>query len=265
MSLRTPWASIGLQIPSPDPLNPGWVYNDGDEFANVNVFIRTYINKPNIRYYTPVFSLDVYTPSQVEFKDIVLSSWGEDSQLNRCGFPNTQGWQMPFCLEAFLNQPHPASGYKRILLLHEGLCCATQEEADFTLMGIGDRKVMRLHGYIEGQNIYGDCDELNPYDQHCVYLKARGYGETPNDYDIYLERSDTNVWKVVVCTQFNNPERSNFYPDAFDYQDDEIFTEYGDCVPTKIKNRIVDKKVIQHPAWARGSVAYEILFIRSQQ
>jgi hypothetical protein len=147
------------------------------------------------------------------------------------------------------------------------MCCATQEEADFTRMAIGDTKVMRLHGFIEGQNIYGDCADSDPYNYHCLYLRAHGWAKAPGPFDIYLKRLETDVWKIVVYTQFDNPDPtySQGYPNEFDYCDDEIEEEYSVCIPEKVKNRSVLKHYIQHPAWGRGLVAYDILFIRSQQ
>lgn len=247
---------------SHDSNYPGWVYKDSDEFANVNVFIRTFLQR-GTKNYASVFNLDVYTPSQVAFQDVLLPFYGEDGTLNGCGFPNTTELSMPSCFETFLNQPHPASDYRRISLTHQSLCCATQEEADFTKMAIGDRRGMSLYGFIEGQNLYGDCADCGNYNYHCLYLKARGWEKTSGNWDIYLEREGDDVWKLVVCTQFDNPQFLQSYPGPFDSGADDIFEEYCECVPGK------NKKVLTHnvliPAWGRGLVAYEILFIRSQQ
>ena len=239
----------------------GWVYNDGDESANVAVFIRTYSSR-GTNTFTPVFILEVLTPTQIGLQGVAIDSFGYDQSLNSCGFPGLQGSTLPSCWQSFLNQPQPRAGYQSASFMHEGARCMTQEEADFTKMDIGDTRVMRLSFQIRGQNIMGNCDDCDPTNYHQVDGDAHGYLKGGN-YDIYLTREDENKWKVIVNTAFDNQDHNASFPDAFSWQDDKIWESYCECVYQKVGKRNVLTKYIRQSSWARAHIAYEILFIRT--
>jgi hypothetical protein len=240
---------------------PGWVYNDSDEFTNVKVFVRTYSNRGN-NYYTPVFVLEVLTPTQIGLQGIVIGDYGFDPALNSCGFPNTPRAMLPYCWNTFLSTPQPASGYHSAQFMHEGICCMTQEEADFNNMDIGATKVMRSYFWINGQNIYGTCDECDPLNYHQVTAYAHGYLKN-GTYDISLTRESLNSWKVVVDTAFDNPDYVGSFPDAFSWDADKIWESYCECVYEKVKKREVLTKKMRESSWVRAPIHYEMLFIRT--
>lgn len=241
----------------------GWVYDDNDEYTNVKVFVRTYSDRGRgENYYAPVFALEVLTPTQIGLQGIVVGETGSDTALNSCGFPNTLGGELPDCWETFLSQPHPASGYQSAQFMHEGKCCMTQEEADFNYMEIGATKVMRAHFWINGQNIYGTCDECDPLNYHQVTAYAHGYLKN-GTYDISLTRESLDTWRVVVNTAFDNLDYTGSFPYAFSWESDQIWESYCECVYEKVKNREVLTKSTRYSSWARAPIHYEMLFIRT--
>jgi hypothetical protein len=241
----------------------GWVYNDSDEFTNVKVFIRTYSSKGNTNnFYAPVLALEVLSPTQIGLQGIVIGEYGSDPALNSCGFPNTQGGVLPFCWDSFLSLPQPASGCQSAQFMHEGKACMTKEEADFNTMEVGIPRVMHLSFWINGQNIYGTCDECDPLNYHQVTGKAHGYLKN-GTYDISLTRESLDTWRVIVNTAFDNQDYNESFPSAFSWQDDIIWESYCDCVYEKVKKREVLTKKTQYSSWARAPIHYEMLFIRT--
>ncbi|HUU37195.1 MAG TPA: hypothetical protein VMW46_03195 [Candidatus Desulfaltia sp.] len=239
----------------------GWVYNDSDESANVRVGIRTWINKKT-RTYEPVLTLEVLSPTQIGLQGIVIGQRGSDSNLNSCGFPNTQGDVLQ-CWEMFLNQPQPQAGYQRAQFQHYGDRCMTEEEADFNNMGIGNTKVMHLSLLMQGQDIMGTCDECDPGNYHQVNGYAHGYDKDNGTYDISLTRESLDTWRVSVDIAFDNPNYSESFPDAFSWHDDKIWESYCECVSAKDRKRTVVTKSIRESSWVRAPISYEMLFIRT--
>lgn len=252
------------------PNGEGWMYEDSDEYVNVSAGMGWCMSGPKkpTRCYYPYFAFEVNHPTKIQFKNMLLDTWGEDEKLVRCGFPtDVLGW--PDCLENFLNnEPQPMEGYKRVFFGFRGPSCTNQEDADINNMQIGVPMQIRLRFFIEGQDLYGSCEECYKLYYHCVRGVAHGYTK-PNfgQPDIYLVRMDTDTWKIVVNTDFDNPNYSNSsYPAVFDYQNDMISEEYCECeeVPFKGK-KIRYKKHIRHSAWTRGHMEFQIKFIRTRK
>jgi len=260
-----------------DSINHGWVYNDSDEFANVRVGIRTYVaTKFKTTHYEPVLVLEVLSPAQIGLQGITAGAYSYDPDLiHYCGFPNTQGGELPTCWGAFLNQPHPQTGYQAAQFQHFGERFMTEAEADITLMASGETRVMHLSMYLEGQDIYGGtCDECDPADYHYVQGHAHGwdkYAGSYPPYDIYLTRIDENKWKVVVNTEFDNPTRQDHFDEypfytSYDPEDpapDRIWESYCECVYEKVRKREVLTRKIRQSSWVKAPIVYEMLFIRT--
>jgi len=237
---------------------PGWVYNDGDEFANVMVVIREYIGRGNVRTYETVFWLEVLSPTQVSLQGMTVGPWGSDETFKSCGFTGFEGASLPSCWQSFLNGSHPKDGYQRASFMHAGARFATREEADFNNMFNGESRVMRLHFLTQGQEIMGSCDQCNPDYYHQIDGDAHGdAADGSGCCDIYLTRVDQNTWKVVVNTNFD--KRQDKFPAAFSWTDDKLWESYCECV--KVGKRTVKKT--RQSTWVRTHLGYQMIFIRT--
>lgn len=254
------WKAVVLD--SSQNMVPG-VYNDSDEFANVMVFIREYSGRAYVKTYTPVFWLEVLSPMQIDLRGIAVNSWGSNLDFNHCGFP--EGGTFPSCWEFFLNGSHPKDGYQRASFMHDGERFITREEADFTKMQFGETRVMNFNLVIQGQEIMGSCDQCNPTNYHQVDGDAQGWTKPGigSPYDIYLTRIDENTWKVVVSTDFDNPDRQDQWSELFSWGADKIWESYCECVQEKVGKRTVLTKYTRQSSWVRTHIGYEILFIRT--
>jgi len=244
---------------------PGWIYEDSDEFATVSVGIRKWITRTTTTY-EPLLRLEVLSPTQFGLKDIQVGEvFGTDTDRYSCGFPNTQGGTLPYCWDTFLNHFHPQEGYQKAQLLHYGDRFMTEAEADITKMLPEERetRVMHLSLFIQGQDIYGSCDQCDSLDYHQVDGDAHGYWKPEiGGFDIFLTRINENTWKVVVNTDFDNPAKQDKWPGAFSWGADKIWESYCECVPGTGKNGRLTK-TIQYSSWVRAHLCYEMLFIRT--
>jgi hypothetical protein len=238
-------------------------YNDSDEFANVSVFIREY-SSGGTKQYTPVFTLEVLGPTLVGMMGMVVGSYGLDTNLVCCGFPECQNanlpCNLPTCWESFLNGPK--IGYQHMSFMHEGARYPTKEEADFASMAIGEKRVMRLHFLIQGQEVMGSCDQCNPYNYHQVEGDAHGDTTDGSGLDIYLTRENQDTWKVVVNTNFDR-RTYDTWPTTFNWNDDKLWESYCECISEKVGKRTVQTKYIQKSSWVRAHLGYEMEFIRT--
>jgi hypothetical protein len=219
----------------------GYVYNDLE--ASINVYATIGMMG---KYYRTVFHMDVYYPEKVFFSGIELIPKSSGSAETYPGFPDQN------TLFTFINGPHPYDDqYLAIQFLFFGEYTANKAMADWTTMGIGDTKPMRMFVPISSKNFLGDCSEFIPNNYHSIVI---------NSLDAVLERTGTNDWTVHVDTNFDMAPESLTYPPNYS-SEEFVAEEYYTCIEQTIRRKTQLAKVANYAAWGTGRMVFDIKFV----
>jgi hypothetical protein len=228
-------------------IGDGWVYDDRE--SGVDVY--AVIGSP----YRMIFRLFLSRPNQFAFIDIYQKELLTDGTLKFSKYP-PDGSRNMF---AFLGDFHPwDDNYLRAQISFFGPWVSSKAEADWENMLIGESRPVRMWMSLEARNLTGDCSECSPDDYHSL---------EGNTLDAYIVRESPDTWTAVVDTHFvhfpTNPTTFD-YPNVI-YDNNDFFREfYCECIPTKVKNRIVYSKETRNSArGAAEGLAFKIKFIKT--
>jgi len=224
-----------------DPALGGYVYNDLENSVDV------YATIGNMgRLYRTIFHMNVYYPEKLFFSGINLIPTSTGNGDTYPGFPDGK------TLFTFINGPHPYNDqYLAIGFGFFGEYATNRAMADWTSMGIGDTKPMRMYVSIDAKNFQGDCSECDPNSYHGVEI---------NSFDAELERTGTDNWTIHVNADFAQYPDSLTYPAR--YSSDEFVAEkYCTCVEQTVRRKTYLSKGINYAAWGTGSMVIDIKFV----
>jgi hypothetical protein len=266
------WRAVILDLPDSNLTGlDNWRHNsEGWEYADEEGDVTIYATIGTGAGYRSIFRFMAYYPVQVLFRNINLDYYvyhGQD--LKDCRFP-TETSPGTRCLFDFLNDSHPwDEGYMGVQFGFFSPYSSDKNEIDYENMAIGETMKMRMWFYVEAQNIGGDCSECNEESFHSIEGNAHG-DVNPNQpdrlpYDIYLIRDALDTWRIVVNTDFDNPNYS-FPEDPYMFwynNDDGIREKYCVCVEKQFnKKKTILTKEDRYPASGRGHMQFQMKFIK---
>jgi hypothetical protein len=267
------WRAVILDLPDSNltGLDSGRYNDEGWEYADEEGDVTIYATIGTMAgSYRSIFRFMTYYPVQVLFQDITQDFYvyhGED--LVDCGFP-TDTPPITRCLFDFLNSPHPwDEGYMRVQFGFFSPYSPDKNEVDYENMPIGDTMKMRMWFYVEAQNMGGDCSECNEESYHSIEGNAHGelnpFHSDRLPYEIYLVRDAVDTWRIVVNTDFDNPNYT-FPEDPYMFwynSDNGIREKYCVCVEKQFnKKKTIFLKEDRYPASGRGHMQFQIKFIK---
>jgi hypothetical protein len=270
------WKAVILDLAGTNliGLDSGRYNGEGWEFANEEGDVTIYATIGTGGGYRSIFRFMTYHPVKVQFykvtQDVLVYHPG--NELVSCGFPIDSS-PLTRCLFDFLNDSHPwDEGYIRVQFGFFSPYSSDKNEIDYENMGIGDTMKMRMWFYVEAQNIGGDSSECNETIYHSIEGNAHG-DINPNHperipYDIYLVRDAVDIWRIVVNTDFDNPNYS-FPEDPYMFwynSENGIREKYCVSVEKQFnKKKIIHLKEDRYPVSGRGHMEFQIKFIKLQK
>ena len=235
----------------------GWIYDDSESDVTIYATIGRIGGAP----YRTVFRFECYYPAQVEIQGVSQNELYLDPDLNYCGYPPDGSYTK--CLFDFLNNNHPWDDkYTRIHFGFFGPYVSSRNEADWEQMEIGETKPLRTWINIEAMHnpySFGNCSECDRENYHSIEM---------NTHDACLTRDSIDTWRVIIDTDFNNPDypASTVPPfDSYYTESDFILERYCECVLSPFSKPKKPRYITEfrHPSWGRGHVQFEINFIYS--